>query len=143
MCRYAATSIGGKDISPPLAWSNLPPGTLELVLILEDPDAPICFAPIHLVASNIPPSPSSLPEGALCKGAQGQALILGKGTFGRFGYHGPRPPNGHGPHKYIFQIYALGKALSCPRTSSLKTIIPAMAGHVLARGTLTGIFERV
>ena len=30
----------GHDVSPPLAWSNLPQGTKELALICDDPDAP-------------------------------------------------------------------------------------------------------
>ncbi len=30
----------GEDVSPPLAWSDLPEGTKELLLICDDPDAP-------------------------------------------------------------------------------------------------------
>ena len=30
----------GEDLSPPLAWSNVPKGTKELALICDDPDAP-------------------------------------------------------------------------------------------------------
>ncbi len=30
----------GADISPPLSWSGVPPGTKSLVLVVEDPDAP-------------------------------------------------------------------------------------------------------
>ena len=31
----------GEDLSPPLAWSNVPKGTKELALICDDPDAPM------------------------------------------------------------------------------------------------------
>ena len=34
-------SCNGQDISPPLTWINTPPGTNSLVLIMDDPDAPV------------------------------------------------------------------------------------------------------
>jgi len=36
----AQYTCDGADISPPLSWSDLPPGTGSLVLVVEDPDAP-------------------------------------------------------------------------------------------------------
>ena len=39
----------GADVSPPLAWSGLPEGTKELVLICDDPDAPTTEPWVHWV----------------------------------------------------------------------------------------------
>src|SRR5215468_2145331 len=58
----------GDDVSPPLAWSGVPAKAKSLVLIVDDPDAPDPKAPrttwVHWVVYDIPPSQTSLPEGA-------------------------------------------------------------------------------
>ncbi|MGH9259637.1 MAG: YbhB/YbcL family Raf kinase inhibitor-like protein, partial [Acidimicrobiales bacterium] len=33
-------SCDGDDVSPPLEWSGAPSSTVELALLVEDPDAP-------------------------------------------------------------------------------------------------------
>ena len=48
----------GTNVSPPLAWSNVPEHAKTLVLIVDDPDAPDPAAPrmtwVHWVLFNIP-----------------------------------------------------------------------------------------
>ena len=34
-------SCNEQDISPPLTWKNTPPDSKSLVLIMDDPDAPV------------------------------------------------------------------------------------------------------
>src|SRR5690606_18616326 len=55
-------SAYGDNISPDLSWGNLPAGTQELALILDDPvvDMPQPF--VHWVAYNIPATATGLPE---------------------------------------------------------------------------------
>jgi phosphatidylethanolamine-binding protein (PEBP) family uncharacterized protein len=58
----------GADVSPPLAWEGVPNGAKNLVLIIDDPDAPDPKAPkmvwVHWVVYNIPPETRALPENA-------------------------------------------------------------------------------
>ena len=48
----------GQNISPPLAWTNVPAGTKSLALICEDPDAPRGTW-THWVIYNLPLAPAS------------------------------------------------------------------------------------
>jgi len=128
----------GENLSPPLRWENLPDGVAELALVVQDPDAPLPDPVIHLIAYGLDPA-RDIAVGALNAGA---AQALGKGSFGRIGYAGPRPIRSHGRHRYVFQLFALDKPLGLIGTPDLKTLAAAMDGHVLARGELTGWYER-
>ena len=50
-------SCEGRDVSPPLAWSGVPPGAKSLALVVEDPDAPDPAAPkmtwVHWIVYNL------------------------------------------------------------------------------------------
>lgn len=100
----------GEDLSPPLAWSGVPPEAKSLALIVDDPDAPDPTHPkrtwVHWVAYNIPPNASPLGEGAkqLPAGA-----IEGENDWKRTGYGGPCPPVGR--HRYFHKLYALDTVL--------------------------------
>jgi Raf kinase inhibitor-like YbhB/YbcL family protein len=54
----ARHTCDGDDLSPPLQWSDPPPGTRSFVLIVDDPDAPDPAAPkriwVHWLRYNIP-----------------------------------------------------------------------------------------
>ncbi len=133
--RYAGKGVGD-NLSPPLAIAGVPEGTAELVLILQDPDAPIPRPVVHLIA-HLGPDTSGLGEGGLNAGAD---LVFGRGSFGYRGYAGPRPIPGHGPHRYIFQLFACRIRLG--GGSKLPATLAALKGNILARGRLTGTFER-
>src|SRR4051812_41288959 len=38
--RHAGKGVG-ENVSPPLSWSGVPPHAAELLVIVEDPDAPL------------------------------------------------------------------------------------------------------
>lgn len=137
--RHAGDGVGD-NLSPPLAWSGVPAGTAELVLIIEDPDAPLPRPVVHAIATGIPPHWQGLPEGALA--ASAGAIRLGRGSFGRIGYAGPRPVRGHGPHRYVFQLVAVDRPLVLPAPADRAIVLTALAGRALARGQLVGTFER-
>jgi len=134
----------GQDISPPLSWSDLPPGTKELALIVDDPDAPTAKPWVHWVLYAIPPDRTHLPEGIAHAShvAEPVGLLQGKNSWGNVGYGGPAPPKNHGLHHYYFKLYALDLALNVDAGATKETVMDAIAGHVLAHGELMGTYQR-
>ena len=128
----------GENVSPPLRWENLPDGVAEMALVVQDPDAPLPDPVVHLITFGLDPA-REIETGGLNAGG---GYPLGKGSFGRIGYAGPRPIRSHGRHRYVFQLFALDKPLRLQGTPDLKTLAAAMDGHVIARGELTGWYER-
>jgi Raf kinase inhibitor-like YbhB/YbcL family protein len=129
------------NISPALAWTAPPGGTAELVLIVQDPDVPLGKPATHALTTGIGPSLSGIPENALTDPSPISGLRHGKGALGRRGWAGPRPPRSHGPHSYVFQLFALDHRLDLPGKFTLADALPAMAGHVIARARLDGTYE--
>lgn len=127
---------GGSNVSPELHWQGTPKGARSLALVVHDPDAPAPGGWYHWVVYNLPASTNSLAEHAFIPASR-----LGKTSFGERGYGGPCPPPGK-PHHYVFTLYALdeqtvpGDELTGPQLEH------AIAQHVLARATLTGMYGR-
>ncbi|GAA5186879.1 YbhB/YbcL family Raf kinase inhibitor-like protein [Rugosimonospora acidiphila] len=141
-----AKNIGGDDLSPHLAWTPLPPGTAQLLLVVEDIDVPIAKPAVHCVAL-IDPAANDLEPGALAARQPGPGVRVLRSTIGR-GYHGPAPIKGHGPHRYIFQLFALENPLggnphaTPPDRARPRGVLSSVTPPVLGRGRLTGVFER-
>jgi Raf kinase inhibitor-like YbhB/YbcL family protein len=133
----------GDDVSPPLAWSDVPAGTRSLALVVDDPDAPDPKAPkttwVHWVAYGIPPSASGLGEGA-----SGTAMPTGAhealNDWKRRGFGGPCPPVGR--HRYFFKLYALDVPLDDAAITTKAALERAMDGHVVAEAQLVGTYEK-
>ena len=130
----------GKDLSPPLTFSEVPDDAKSLVLIVDDPDAPDPAAPkltwVHWVLLDIPPDTAGLPESVstLPSGTK-----EGMNDWKRTGYGGPCPPIGR--HRYFFKLYALDSMLEL--TSPTKTaVLSAMEGHVLADAQMIGTYQK-
>jgi hypothetical protein len=133
----------GSDISPALAWSELPPNTKSLVLIVDDPDAPDPKAPkitwVHWVLYNIPANTQGLAEGVkpenLPTGTQ-----QGLNDWKRTGYGGPCPPIGE--HRYFHKLYALDTLLPDLGQATKATLEQAMQSHILAKAELIGTYQK-
>jgi Raf kinase inhibitor-like YbhB/YbcL family protein len=131
----------GEESSPLLAWKDSPAGAGSLVLIMDDPDAPMGTW-VHWVIFNLPAQVTSLPAGI-----EKTASIKGGGSQGlndsrKVGYSGPCPPKGK-PHRYFFKIYALDTLLNLtPGKATKADVERAMQGHILAQGQLIGIYSR-
>jgi Raf kinase inhibitor-like YbhB/YbcL family protein len=133
----------GDDVSPALAWSDVPSGTRSLALVVDDPDAPDPKAPrmtwVHWVLYGIPASAAGLAEGAdtarLPPGTR-----RGQNDWKRPGYGGPCPPVGR--HRYFHKLYALDVELPDLGAATKADLEKAMAGHVLAETHLVGTYEK-
>jgi Raf kinase inhibitor-like YbhB/YbcL family protein len=133
--------IFGPNISPELEWTSPPAGSVELVLIIEDPDAPRPTPATHALAIGIDPALRGLPENALVQPSPVTGIRHGAGPLGRRGWAGPMPVPSHGPHFYVFQLYALDRALALPEKFTLADALAAMKGHVIGRARLDGTYE--
>lgn len=141
---HAGKRAGGKSVSPQLAWNAPPEGTAELLLVVEDADAPMPRPFVHCVAL-IDPGVRELPSGALAAGnpAAAPGIRVLRSGMGR-GYLGPEPIKGHGPHHYTFQLFALAAAAGdgAPEQARPRALLSSIRGPVLAKGRLTGVYER-
>ena len=130
----------GDDLSPPLAWSEVPEGTKCVALICEDPDAPSGMW-VHWVLYGMPPDSTSLPEAVPADTVVASRVKQGKNSWGKVGYGGPCPPPGPA-HRYFFKLYALDMEPALAPGATRKELLQAMDGHMLAEGQLMGRYKR-
>lgn len=126
----------GDDVSPPLRWTGVPPGTAELALLVRDPDAPGgTFT--HWIVANLDPGLEGLETGELP-----ELAVEGLNDFGDVGYGGPQPPAGDPPHRYVFQLLALRRNSGLSHGASYQQFHDAVQGKQMARGELVGRYGR-
>lgn len=133
----------GRNISPPLAWSGIPPAAKSLALIVDDPDAPDPAAPkmtwVHWVLYNIPVATQGLAEN-IAAASLPAGTREGLNDWGRQGYGGPCPPIGR--HRYYFKLYALDTVLGDLQSPTKEQVEQALKGHILAKAQLVGLYQR-
>lgn len=128
----AKYTCDSENISPPLKIENIPKNVRSLVIIVDDPDAPLKIW-VHWVVWNILPNIETIGENT----APG---IEGINDYKRNIYRGPCPP--FGTHRYFFKIYALDTMLDIPKTSTKADVEKAMQNHIIAKGELMGLYSR-
>jgi Raf kinase inhibitor-like YbhB/YbcL family protein len=129
----------GEDVSPPLAWTDVPSGAHSLVLLCDDPDAP-AGTWHHWAIYDIPPDRTGLAEGA---GDAGAEFKQATNDFRRPGYNGPCPPRRHGRHHYHFRLLALSVAsLTLRDEPTCRDVEHEARKHILSEATLVGVYQR-
>lgn len=127
----------GENVNPLLEILNVPKEAKSLALVMDDPDATGGLTWDHWLVWNINTQTNYIEEDNLPQGA-----IEGKTSFGKTGYGGPCPPKGSKPHRYMFKVYALDIRLGLMEGEGKTELTKAMEGHVLAQGTLIGLYQR-
>jgi Raf kinase inhibitor-like YbhB/YbcL family protein len=129
------------DVSPPLAWSEVPAGTKGLALVCADPDAP-AGTWYHWAIFDLPAGLTELKEGI----GPGDAPANAKQAttdFGKRRYGGPCPPPGHGTHRYYFTLTALDvERLPVGDAPHCRDVEMAVREHALAEAVLLGTYSR-
>jgi len=94
----------GENISPPLAWSNVPDGTKSFALLLFDPEGRAPAGVSHMVLYGIPADVKGFAEGELSQPSE--KFVGGKNLMGTGTYFGPGTPPNTDWHHYTFTLVA-------------------------------------
>jgi hypothetical protein len=138
----------GDQVSPPLAWNNVPDGVASFALVVHDADAAIGNGTddiLHWMLWNIPGTARSLPE-AVPQGSQladGTRQISATGPY----YRGPGAPAAGPAHHFVFELFALDAPIDVPAVGASPpqtraAAAAAMAGHVRGKAVYVGLFKR-
>jgi Raf kinase inhibitor-like YbhB/YbcL family protein len=131
----------GSRTSPALTWSGVPAAARSVVVVVEDADSPTPAPFVHLLA-RVDVDETSFVEGAFTTPIVADGLVLGHNTMRGLGWLPPDPPPGHGPHRYLFQVYALDHDPDLKSGAEKHDFERAVHGHVVARGKFVGIYQR-
>lgn len=129
-------TVNGEDVSPELAWTDVPEGTRQFALICHDPDAPLTDGFTHWVVCGIPGDATGIPEGG------GGAFVEGVNDFGNQGYGGPAPPPGHGTHFYYFHLYALTGEVDAHPGISRAELLAKIDPLISVQARIVGTYSR-
>jgi Raf kinase inhibitor-like YbhB/YbcL family protein len=127
----AKYTCDGINVNPPLDIKDIPEQTKCLVLIADDPDAPIDTW-VHWLVWNIPVT-HHLKENAVHG-------VEGLNDFHQHRYGGPCPPSG--THRYFFKVYALDALLNLPAGTKKLQLEKVMSEHIIGFGELIGLYKR-
>ena len=127
-------SRDGQNINPALRIEGTPSNAKSLLLIMDDPDAPVGLF-THWLVWNIDPKTTDIAEKSVPKGA-----VQGTNDYPTLGYGGPQPPSG--THRYYFKIFAPDQMLDLKAGAKRAEVDAAMRGHVIAQGELMGRYSK-
>lgn len=136
----------GRGVSPPLHWQGVPGAAAECVLIVEDADSPTPLPLVHAIAHGL--SGGEGGDGALAEGMLSAAddvspqVAMGLNSLLQARWLAPDPPPGHGVHRYVFQVFALGPGTPLPESPGRDALRATIAERGLASGCLIGTYER-
>lgn len=124
----------GEDAAPELNITEVPPAAKSLVLIVDDPDAPLGTW-VHWVLFNIPVNTTTINYTNLPPESK-----MGMNDFGKVGWGGPCPPSG--VHRYFFKLYAVDKTIDLLPGAKKAQVEKEIKDHVIEKHELIGLYKR-
>ena len=129
----------GAGASPPLRWSGVPDDAQDLVLVADDPDV-TQGAFTHWTVWKLPFQPDG--SGRLLEDDVAPEMEEGQNDFGDRGWGAACPPEGDGPHRYVFTLYALDRAAELSEGAPAALVRAAVTASAVAKGRLSATYDR-
>lgn len=157
MLRTEHTAFGSRTF-PTLTWkyTKAEPSDVKVyILIMEDPDSPLSTTPgNHGIFYKIPAEKNNISNedlqvnDAITDNSKKDNIVRGGFEYGlnRRGrvYIAPRPPRGHGPYRYWFEVVALNAAVDLDSLSPVATreeLAREIEEKVAGWGVWVGVYE--
>jgi Raf kinase inhibitor-like YbhB/YbcL family protein len=143
--KYTQAAPAGTTVSPALAWTHVPAGTVTFALILNDPDTALNHSTeevLHWMIFNIPGTATGLPEGMSAQATLPDGSIQALNYHKQVGYMGMGAAAAGPYHHYTYSLFALDTKLSLGPDATRADVMKAIDGHILGKGVLTGRFHR-
>jgi Raf kinase inhibitor-like YbhB/YbcL family protein len=121
----------GKNVSPHLAWENVPDETKSFALSATDPDAIGGWN--HWLLYDIPKTVKEIEKNRKPAIAQEVENDFGKKTYG-----GPSPPSG--THTYVFTVYALD--VEHLEGVNKRNFFDRIEEHTIEKAVIRGLYKR-
>jgi Raf kinase inhibitor-like YbhB/YbcL family protein len=137
----ANPNCNGENVSPPLAWSNVPADTKSFALIVIDPEGQRGLGSVHAVAYGIPASVNGFAEGDLTKPSD--KYVIGKVGAGITAYAGPCTAPNTGYHHYVFVLIASDlDPKELPAGLTRDELLAKLKGHAKGAAGLVGLLRK-
>ena len=128
---------GGKNVSMPVAWTQLPAKAKSVAVLMSDPDGALGLGVSHWVAYNIPAERGQL------KANETGGFTVGTNVAGATAYRGMCPPVGDHPHHYVLTVVASDLAPGAlPAGLTRDALLAALKGHALGGQSVVGLYSR-
>lgn len=121
-------------VAPPLEWTAPPPGTQEMVVIVEDGSSAGAEPACHWLVWGLPGQKGKLLEGEV-------PPRVGKNSLGNSEWMLPDLPDEE-THHFVFQLFALDLPLTLMPGAKRADLLAEMEGHVIASTTLVAPYTR-
>src|SRR5215471_15168371 len=130
----------GENLSPPLAWENVPDGTKSFALVMIDPEGRAPAGVNHMVIYGIPADIKGFAEGDLSQPSD--KYVGGKSTMEKATYFGPGTPPNTDWHHYTFVLIATDLDPTALQPGlTREELATALQGHVKGSAGLVTRFK--